>query len=475
LAKASLPAVASIPSDQATEGVVQILEGGDHSRWLAAALRAYRWVWPAHVYEVQCSAQIEAQGNVCGVTVELVAPAIGRSWPPTTAWAATWDEAVKCAADELTGQLAALQRRSSRGQIPAGRTDRPMPGDMARLYRRIPDLQRARRHDEALDELHQLANHDPQSLRLRLLIAQTQEQLGLRMDALQSYAGALSIQRTRQGLFARFRRSELLEIASYRLMLQLGFADDLARQWCEYVTDPLPNRRDPELHRLRERLKPFLMKRYGADCDAEGMQKTFDCVDKAFEGVRWRDKHADTTAMERAYDKLRDLFLKCAKIELRKLKEDLAYRRLKGVHRQEITPKGLDITTITLEQREQWLKPPHWYAGNGQAQAASRSDVSRLCGTKSRINSRPVKRAIARTNIHWPLVDKGGNPLERVHGKLEIRSAWAITCEIESTLRGMSANRQCRVPHRGSLGAGSDRPNPPGFGVGCLVGQLRRL
>lgn len=243
-----------------------------------------------------------------GVTVTVTSYAI-RGSRMETVWARSWEEAVRRAGYWVAAALLPVTRA---GKTPPWRhwRGRDLPADLFAAYQQARENGRNRRFDEALRLYFLALQYDPTNLYLRTQIGGTQEKLGLYLDALETYYGALTLgthssrpryerpwqrgdrkRRTNDRLWVYrwpWRRFNCLWCpwwqrgvlqARYRYAVVLGMSEITAHQWCRRSGQDgsAEHRRE-----IRKSLTPALVARYwpsqpfpsaGAVTDAEGQER----------------------------------------------------------------------------------------------------------------------------------------------------------------------------------------------------------
>ncbi|MGW0823704.1 hypothetical protein [Streptomyces sp. NPDC002845] len=217
------------------------------------------------------------QKRCYGVTVTVTSFATRGSRAHTT-WESTWEEAVHEAGCWVMATILPVTRASKNPPWQSWQ-GRSLPPELFAAYQKGRVLSRERKFDEALHEFYKASRWDPTNLFLRTQIAAIQEKLGLYLDALETYHGALTLGRlsteeddTRLGA-ARFgrrrltylwhwrQRSGLLQ-ARYRYAVVLGTSERTARQWCHDPDDDIHQHRAEAREQIRQALTPAFEERY---------------------------------------------------------------------------------------------------------------------------------------------------------------------------------------------------------------------
>lgn len=217
------------------------------------------------------------QNRSCGVTVTVTAFTT-RGSRAHTVWESTWEEAVHEAGCWVMATILPVTRACKRPPWQAwqGRT---LPPELFAAYQKGRKLSRERKFDEALHQFYKAVRWDPTNLYLRTQIAVVQEKLGLYLDALETYHGALTLGRlntdeedTRLWVapwaLRRFtylwhwrQRPGILQ-ARHRYAVVLGTPERTTRQWCHEPDEETHNRRANVRDQIREALTPIIAERY---------------------------------------------------------------------------------------------------------------------------------------------------------------------------------------------------------------------
>jgi tetratricopeptide (TPR) repeat protein len=257
-----LHAPTAVPATSPAQDFLSVVDGDhlDSKNLLGSAVNILRAAIPTHAYEVSVTLTEEPTAPPGkprrGVTAQITRlPTEGI--PVETAWAYSWDDAIRQAADMVTA--AVLPRTVVSNRPPwSGWRGYPMPSLLVHHYERAQELTSQRRYDEALDHYFQALEVDPKNVDLRLHKGFVEEKLELYLDAVVTYAAARQLAcHTSKRLYhrkARRNRTASGNIARYRLAVLLG-GIRFAHQWRKPDKDTL---RDKQRLFLRGRLKPEL-------------------------------------------------------------------------------------------------------------------------------------------------------------------------------------------------------------------------
>ena len=130
-------------------------------------------------------------GFTCGVTAQLTRLP-HEVIPVETAWAPSWEAAVVQSADMVTAAVLPMTRLSKRAPWSGWRRF-PMPSKLVYHFEQAEGCMKQRRYDEALSEYYAALELDPKSVDLRLQLGFAQEKLRLYLDAMATYAAAMTM------------------------------------------------------------------------------------------------------------------------------------------------------------------------------------------------------------------------------------------------------------------------------------------
>lgn len=192
----------------------------------------------------------ETEPDQYGITVTVTAFLFGGS-RATTVWGSDWDDALRKAASWTISTLLPVTRA---GRLPPWRLwwGREIKPELYEAYQEANELSREGRHHEALEQYFSAVRLDPTNPYLRAELAETQEKMGLHIDALDTCQRALTL----DGQSARGYRKRLWQCRwnphwrrlryfrhphlyrellglRYRNSIILGTSEKTAKQWCE--------------------------------------------------------------------------------------------------------------------------------------------------------------------------------------------------------------------------------------------------
>ncbi|MEU1180400.1 hypothetical protein ABZ464_22605 [Streptomyces sp. NPDC005820] len=270
----------ALPAEPAASSFLDLL--GDinleSGKMGTSLLRLFSRLQPKIAYRVTGVLQHSANDKerCCGVTVTITAYATRGSCAHTT-WEATWEEAVHEAGNWIMAAILPVTRacKMPPWQSWAGRRIEP---ELFAAYQKGQKLSRERKFDEALDEFYKAVRQDPTNLYLRTQIGAVQEKLGLYIDALETYHGALTLGNlsTDQEDERLWWRSRVLRaiylrhwtgrpgtlLTRYRYTAILGTSEKTADQWCHTPDDKTHPRRANARNEIRQALTTPLAERY---------------------------------------------------------------------------------------------------------------------------------------------------------------------------------------------------------------------
>jgi hypothetical protein len=234
-------------------------------------VRLFGRLRPRIAYRVGGVLHLREEEPRYGVTVTITSCVFHGS-RANTVWERSWEDAVRTAGYWVVSALLPVTEagRKAPWQDWWGRS---VPYELFAHYQQATEFNHGRRFDDALDHYYAAAHLDPTNVHLRTQIGATQEKLGLHLEALESYRGALALlvpdtRKDNELLWIapwdlrRFANLGLLWtphsklLARYRYSIVLGMSEQLAAQWCD--TD-LASRQGKA---YRESLIGFFTERY---------------------------------------------------------------------------------------------------------------------------------------------------------------------------------------------------------------------
>ncbi|MFC9926554.1 hypothetical protein [Streptomyces sp. NPDC127190] len=277
LSETELYAPTNLPAETPAENFLDLLGDVnlDPANLPTSLFRLFSHIRPRIAYRVSGVLTTRDKNPGCGVTVTLTSYA-WRGSKAETLWGESWDEVTRTAAYWVVAALLPVTRGCRRAPWRDWR-GRDLPYQLFAAYQEARRLSRRRDFDGALDQYYKAVQYDPSNVHLRNQIGATQEKLGLYLDALETYYGAIAIggqgsERDARRLWTwpwhprRFAHLYFLWgqpgalQARYRFAVVLGTAEQTARQWCK--TDPLPHARALIRQRIRQSLAPAFARRY---------------------------------------------------------------------------------------------------------------------------------------------------------------------------------------------------------------------
>jgi tetratricopeptide (TPR) repeat protein len=337
------------PGDAVGGGFLQTMRESTRETWWATTIEFISRIIPRSAYRVDgavlCRSDAEES---CGVAVRVTVLPRQRT-VANTVWARTPEEAAVRAARVVAAAILPLTRRclSSPWRHWHGRS---LPVELVDEYEAASAYREQRRYDEALGHYRTALERDSLNPLIRLEMAQLQEQLGLYLDALATYSGALALwcgsperynswlhrrrvdgtgrhRFTARHRFVRWRRYGNPFPLRFRYATALAYFEKLTPQWTK------PDGNDPrslERRRLRELLIKTLAERYGPVWRDDrgrpfltrtpGRSRAAE-LNATLTELTKRSQRADETAAE-ARAELKRIFLLMSRYELRQLIRD---------------------------------------------------------------------------------------------------------------------------------------------------------
>ncbi|MDD7920148.1 tetratricopeptide repeat protein [Actinomycetospora callitridis] len=278
LAEMSLSAPEPVPSEPSARGVVDDVRtafDGNRGPFVAALLLVVSLLRVRHAYRVSVQVLSSTDGR-CGLSVHVARLPSGRG-EVEAVWEDDWRVAAQRAAHVVGAYLVPRSRLSRHAPWLAWHGIE-MPTELFHQSQLAARWVRERRYERALDALHRALKEDPQNPYLRIDLGQVQEQAGLYLDAVATYADIIAVESWFDGrLWRRLRgilgdnttgapparvtntrngRDALL-IARYRICSRLGAAAQLQDQWMRPLQ--LRNgRRHADREALKFRLRVWL-------------------------------------------------------------------------------------------------------------------------------------------------------------------------------------------------------------------------
>ncbi|MGX1884439.1 tetratricopeptide repeat protein [Streptomyces sp. NPDC055287] len=279
-----------------------------------------------------------------GMTVTVTAFLFGGS-RAFTVWGSDWDDVIRKASIWALSTLLPVTRM---GRFPPWRQwwGRELKPELYQAYQEATELVRAGRHHEALEKYFKAIRLDPKNPYLRADLAETQEKLGMPIDALNTYQRALTLDgqtaRRYQNRLWQRRRSltcwrrlrylrhsrrfhELLGIR-YRNSIILG-TRITAERWYERSGANDERTHDDLISTLVERYWPTLVKTKGTRW-VISKRKEREAKDSLRKILQKSSRTAyDYTYKRREQNEIRLVFQKASAQEMNRLSADDAWAR----------------------------------------------------------------------------------------------------------------------------------------------------
>ncbi|MFY1668688.1 tetratricopeptide repeat protein [Plantactinospora sp. WMMB334] len=180
------------PADPPPETFLDVAGGVDprSGNPLVLLLQMLPRLWPRIGYRVTGVLQVRAQEPRYGVSATVTSFLGGGRSAMTTQWGNTWEEATRRAAYWVLATILPVTRL---GRAAPWRNwcGRELPAALFAAYDKGKELQDRRQFDEALRYYAEALRLDPFNADLRVMVASVQEEMGLFLDALDTYQSAL--------------------------------------------------------------------------------------------------------------------------------------------------------------------------------------------------------------------------------------------------------------------------------------------
>ncbi|MGI5213749.1 tetratricopeptide repeat protein [Plantactinospora sp. CA-290183] len=180
------------PADPPPESFLDVASGVDPKTTnpLAMLLQMLPRLWPKIGYRVTGVLQKRTQEPCYGVSATVTSFLGGGRSTMTTQWGSTWEEATRRTAYWVLATILPVTRL---GRAAPWRNwcGRELPADLFAAYNKGKELQDRRQFDEALWYYAEALKLDPFNADLRMMVASVQEEMGLFLDALDTYQSAL--------------------------------------------------------------------------------------------------------------------------------------------------------------------------------------------------------------------------------------------------------------------------------------------
>ncbi|MEV4754668.1 hypothetical protein AB0J86_06090 [Micromonospora sp. NPDC049559] len=243
-------------------------------------IQALPSLWPKTGYLVTGALQMRPQEPRYGISATVTSFLGGGRSAMTTQWGRSWDDATCKTAYWVLATILPVTRlaRTAPWRKWQGRE---LPPDLFEAYNEGKKRQDSRKLDEALWWYGKALRHDPFNAELRLMVASVQEDLGLFLDALDTYQGALALgeqsgwyadhvwttrwRRVRhpvrhlwEPLRYVLRRRESIKLR-YQYACTLAYSERTVEQW--FVDDAV-GERGKVIRQIKESLQAAFVDRY---------------------------------------------------------------------------------------------------------------------------------------------------------------------------------------------------------------------
>lgn len=270
------------PADPPPENFLDVAGAVDAraSHPAAMVLQMLPRIWPRIGYRVTGVLQRRAPAPGFGVSVTVTSFLCGGRSAMTTQWGESWDEAIDRAAYWVLATILPVTRLG-RGAPWRNWHGRELPAELFAAYDRGKRLQDRRHLDEALRYYGEALRLDPFNVDLRMMVASVQEEMGLFLDALDTYQSALVLrepggwydahlwttraERLRHparhllGTLRYLRRHPESQRLRYQYACTLAYTERLVRQWFKRDAH---GEREAVRRQIRQRLERAFVDRY---------------------------------------------------------------------------------------------------------------------------------------------------------------------------------------------------------------------
>ncbi|MFI1566864.1 hypothetical protein ACH4ZX_28095 [Streptomyces sp. NPDC020490] len=275
LSETELYAPTNLPAEAPAESYLDLLGevNVEPQKLVTSLLRFISRLRPRLAYRISGVLAVREGEPRYGITATVTSYAIPGSRAETF-WEPNWEQAVRKAGYWVISALLPITSPSKRQPWREWR-GRNLPLDLFTAYQKARELSSERRFDEILDCYYQAARQDPLNVYLRNQIGATQEKLGLHLDALETYYGAINVgsqgtetdnKRLLASLWNLRRFAHLWFLrdqpgvlqSRYRFAVVLGTSEQTATQWCKVGSDA----RSTARKQIRKALTPAFAARY---------------------------------------------------------------------------------------------------------------------------------------------------------------------------------------------------------------------
>jgi tetratricopeptide (TPR) repeat protein len=340
------------PADPPPVSFLDVAGGVDSRTTSPAAmlLQMLPRLWPKIGYRVTGVLQQREREPRFGVSVTVTSFLGGGRSAMTTQWGRTWAEATGLSAYWVLATILPVTRLAKAPPWRGWRA-RELPPDLFAAYNRGKELQDDRNLDEALWYYSEALKLDPFNADLRMMVASAQQEMGLFLDALDTYQAALVLREQggwyddhiwttrceRLRAFPRhllgtllylYRRPESIRLR-YQYACTLAYTERTVHQWFKRG---VTGEREKVRRQVRHRLEKTFVDRYwptvAAFADSDGEQAAKDWLRRALR------ESPEATAV---------VFQLAAAHEIYRLREDALLARLVRFRRSEVTHTALRL------------------------------------------------------------------------------------------------------------------------------------
>jgi len=162
---------------------------GSVSLFLARCLAR---LWPKHGYQVSVTLLTRNHQPQYGVSVSVFALAWSDRSAMETQWGKSWQDATSKAAYWVMATILPATRQAGRSQVWRNWRGKQLPWELFRAYTEGRHSQDSRQYDQALWWYNEALRLDPYNQEIRLIVANAMEEMGLYLEALDIYHGAMT-------------------------------------------------------------------------------------------------------------------------------------------------------------------------------------------------------------------------------------------------------------------------------------------
>ncbi|MFC0005637.1 hypothetical protein [Micromonospora siamensis] len=181
------------PSDPPPQGFFDVLgQGGGNLLDPGVLMKLMGRLWPKKAYQIKGTLQMRTQKPQYGLSVTVTSLVGASGSATTTEWGYSWEDATCKAAYWAMAKIVPVTQLANTPPWRKWR-GRDMPAQLFETYNEAKKRHDAQQLDDALWWYREALLLDPFNIDIRLMVGSVQEDLGLFLDALETYQGALGI------------------------------------------------------------------------------------------------------------------------------------------------------------------------------------------------------------------------------------------------------------------------------------------